>query len=213
MVKNYKMIRKTTLLLFLFLSSLQITFAQSAVVPSTGPTCSGQRKPLGVWYGYERSQMRYAGSELSIPAGSFITAVSFYYITHNNTGTCGAGPLLQINDFDYKVYVREVASPTIPQSTYPTALNGMAPSGNGTMLCTTWNILPLNATTCTIGTYTSGQWITLPLSSPVFYTGAVLEVLVETNYGLSGDPNGWFPEGSENAIYFDRHMITYLILG
>ena len=80
MVQNYLTKFVSTKKLFfalLFLAGLQLSFAATVTIPGTGPTGSSQRKPLGVFFGYERSQMRYTKADLGNPAACFITRRDF----------------------------------------------------------------------------------------------------------------------------------------
>ena len=112
MVQNYMTslfhISKKWLFALLFLASVQSSF--SVTIPGGGPTGSSQRKPLGVFFGYERSQMRYTNAELGSPGPSFITSIYFYLNSAPPLSVClsaggcgGSGPCM--NPFPYNIYM------------------------------------------------------------------------------------------------------------
>ena len=194
MVNNYfNITRLRTSLLFLcsmlvtLTSVAQTTFNFDATAP--GYVAAGDdRHPLGCYFGYERSQFIYTAAELgNLPVGSIIDSVGFFLTTYN------VPPEL---DYDFKIYVREVGSPTVTGSAF-------APLAGASVLRFT-SPPPMNHNNlgaCGLSGPLN-RWITtyLNLGTSQITSGSNLEFLVEDNWGSSAgtafDPNGWFINNS-----------------
>src|SRR5437879_6127782 len=85
MVNNYTARFKNPLLVLISLLLSLSSMAQTTVMfpagnPTGGPT---DRKPYGVYYGWERSDMIYTAAEHTIPTGSIITQIGFFLNSNN----------------------------------------------------------------------------------------------------------------------------------
>ena len=124
-------------------------------VPAGNPDGGSARRPLGTWYGYERSAVIYTAGEIGT-SGS-ITAIGFYL---NSVSTPGAAPT--------KVYLK-----TVTASNFAAATTVAAEETGATLVYD--STLPATA-------FTANTWVTLPLTAPFAYNGTSnLEVIVETN--------------------------------
>ena len=106
MKHNYKLILKKSFFLFVLIIATALTgIAQTVFTYNAGPASADDRKPLGVYFGYERSQFIYTAAELGpLVPGSIITKLAFFL----NTTNVPPGW-----DYIYKVYLKEKHLPNI----------------------------------------------------------------------------------------------------
>ena len=173
MIKFYKISQGYLFRLWLLIAVLAGTGLQAQVtnVPGGGsgpaPGTPFNYRPLGTFWGYDRSQIQLTSAELGaagVPGGILISAVGFY-LTSYNTPTLNT---------PVRVLFKEVGGPPgLTATTYATA------SAAGT-LC-------FNSTISS-ASFVAGSWVTITLATPFYFTGGGthLEVLVETNYGGGG---------------------------
>lgn len=142
-------------------------FTQTVTIPTGNPATTGAptttvlRKPLGSFYGFERSAMIYTAAEIG--TSGTINAISFYL---DATTSPGAVPT--------KVYLKETSSTNFAAS------STVADEEAGATLV-------FNQT---ISTFTAGSFISITLSTPFVYNNTQsLEVIVETDEGGSGNEN------------------------
>lgn len=147
----------------------------ATVVFSTNPTATdvviqngnpaglgGDYKPLGYYWGYERSAMIYRASEA--PSRGYITSVSFYLDNWDVAMTTANVPV--------KVYLKQTAATNFAAATtVATEETGAQLSFNGMVDATTWNV---------------NHWVTITLNTPFNWTANNLEVITETNYAGTG---------------------------
>ncbi|MFL5753202.1 MAG: GEVED domain-containing protein [Bacteroidia bacterium] len=185
MKKGYSIL---IILIGLFSSGLkaQITLTVPSANPiGTGAANTTHRKPLGSYYGYERSAMKYLFREIG--TSGTITSVSFYCDTINsNTGA--STPV--------KIFLKEVSDSTFAAGTLVnTEETNSSLVFNGT----------LNA-----AQFVPHTFVTITLSNPFVYTGGTnnLEVIVETNAGGTGNEGQlskgfrYYSTGSDSAYRF-----------
>lgn len=145
--------------------------AQVVNVPGGGagpaPGVAFNYRPLGTFWGFDRSQMQFSAAELTaaaVPNSIVITSVGFYLNSLN-----APSPSTPV-----QVYLKEIGGPA-----------GLVPS--------TYAAATAAATLCFSGaingaTLVAGNWVTIPLTNPFFFNGGGtnLEVIVETNFGGGG---------------------------
>lgn len=151
---------------FLFLFSLLTslgTLAQTTVtIPAANTNSGGIRKPLGTYYGFERSALIYTPAEIG--AAGQIQSVAFYV-----NSLTGAGNVVNLT-----IYMKTRSTTFSASSTYATETSGAT--------------LVYGPTTLTASSLTAGQWNTITLATPFTYAGSDnLEVIVETNATGSGN--------------------------
>ena len=159
---------------FAFLSCYSVYSQTNVNIPGGGsgpaPGSGFTYRPLGTFWGYDRSEMQYSAAELTaagVPNGIIISKVAFYLTGMNNPS-----PVTPV-----KVYLKEVGGPSGLVSNVYSA-----------------TIAP--ATLCFNGSVTNGSlainsWININLTSPFYFNGGGthLEVIVETNFGGAGGEN------------------------
>ncbi|MBD2766830.1 T9SS type A sorting domain-containing protein [Hymenobacter sp. BT664] len=124
-------------------------------VPAGNPNDGTSRRPLGTYYGYERSALIYTAAEIA--TSGTLTQLAFYL---NAVNTPGAAPT--------KVYLK-----TVSNSTFAGATTVAAEETGATLVYDA---------TIPAAAFTANTWITLPLTTPFAYNGTSnLEVIVETN--------------------------------
>src|SRR2546423_147137 len=99
-MKNVKISVLTLLTVMLAING----FAQNTITyPPGNPQGMNERRPYGVYFGYERTAAIYLAdpTELNIPAGSILTSIGFYLSGTYNPPSA---------DYNIKIYVREVSS-------------------------------------------------------------------------------------------------------
>ncbi len=150
-----------TLLLFIQVFRAQVTITIPSGNLYSSVTPAEWRKPLGTYFGYERSAFIYTHSEI----GQFgtINSISFYCDTLNNPGN------VPIN-----IYLKETVNAAFAgPSTVAAEESGAQLVYSGTLAATS---------------LVKGQWITFVLSNPFLHaTSNSIEVIVETNAGGSGN--------------------------
>lgn len=107
MKNNYSNQFKNYLLAIVAIASSIISVAQTTITyPAGNPQGLNDRKPYGVYYGHERTQLVYeeGPSELNIPTGSIITEVGFYLSDTLNPPAYS---------YPVKIYMREVPNSTV----------------------------------------------------------------------------------------------------
>lgn len=149
-------------LIFIQFLSAQVTITVPSGNPhNTGLTNSIWRKPLGTYFGYERSAMIFAHGEI----GQYgtITSLGFYC---DSVNTPGKVPLT--------IYMKEVTGTYFTNSTYP----GTEESGAQVVY----------ADTIQASSFSKGQWVTVNLTNPFTHaTANSVEIIVETNAGGTGN--------------------------
>ncbi len=135
-------------------------------IPAGNPSNGTSRKPLGAFFGFERSAAIYTAAELGLTGGSTINTIGWYL--DGTTGTVVNSPT--------KVYMKTTTASTFPAATtVSTEVSGAT--------------LVYDATTTL--TFTAGSYMTLNLTTPFIYSGDNLEIIVETNFGgAGGDGSG-----------------------
>ena len=147
-----------------------ISFSQSVSIPSSNNAGSGagnslKRKPLGSYYGFERSAFIYTSTELGITDTSTIQSIAFFVDTVNS--------FIAANT-PVKVYLKEITAPFFTTSTtLSSELNAATLVFNDT----------LNNTD-----FVDSAWTTIMFSNSFIYNPANnLEIIIETNAGGSGN--------------------------
>ncbi len=159
--KRLKSVLSLSFILFIqFLSAQVIITIPSANTFSTVANLE-RRKPLGTFFGYERSAFIFKHSEI----GQYgqINSISFFCDSINNPGNAPVN-----------VYMKEITdSVFVTSSTVATEESGAQLVFSGTIS---------NAA------FTKGQWSTIIFSTPfVHATSRPLEVIIETNAGGTGN--------------------------
>lgn len=152
----------TALVLFIQIFKAQVTITvPSGNIHSTGLTNAEWRKPLGTYFGHERSAFIYDHAEIGQYGA--ITALSFFCDTLNAPGNA---PL--------RVYMKEVANTFFAGSTTVAGELGGAQ-------------LVYDDTLSAAGLADS-SWILITLANPfLHHTSNAIEVIVETNAGGAGN--------------------------
>ncbi len=199
MVNNYTTRFKKSFLVLLSLWVTSASIAQVQVQFTTGSAgyvaSPDDRKPLGVYFGYERSHFVYTAAELGLngAGGEIITDIAFKLNSINTPPGF---------TYDYKIYLKNVASPTVTSSTWAALTSASILVFSGTMTGpppAPWNAaLP--------------AWINTTLNNNNLTTGQNLEFLVETNWGSSPstgfDGNGWFGAAPGGPGFFNSILFT-----
>ncbi|MBC6697448.1 T9SS type A sorting domain-containing protein [Hymenobacter puniceus] len=124
-------------------------------VPAGNPNGGSSRRPLGSWFGYERSAMIYTAAEIGTSGN--LTRIGFYV---SSVSTPGATPT--------KIYLK-----TVTNATFATATTVAAEETGATLVYDA---------TIPAASFTPDTWVSVPLSAPFAYNGTSnLEVIVETN--------------------------------
>lgn len=132
-----------------------------------GPGVAFNYRPLGTFWGFDRSQIQLSSGELAaagVPNGILVTRVAFF-LTSFNAPTPNT---------PVRVLLKEVAGPAgVTANTYATATTGATLCFNGTV---------------SSATFLPNTWVTIILTTPFLFTGggSHLEVFVETNFGGGG---------------------------
>jgi hypothetical protein len=160
----------------LFFTLLAVSFAgssQSVNIPASNTGVSAgssslQRKPLGAYYGYERSAFIYSPYELGINDTVSVQSVAFFLEGLTASGISASLPV--------KVYLKDIPDTLFASSSTPaTEMSGATLVFNGNLANTDFTI---------------NNWVTIPCSFPfVHFADKSLEVIVETNAGGSGSDN------------------------
>ncbi|HEY1038296.1 MAG TPA: GEVED domain-containing protein [Bacteroidia bacterium] len=162
--------KATLLSVFSFVSLLAVS--QTVTIPAsnavgTGAGNSLKRKPLGSYYGYERSAFIYTSTELGITDTSTIQSIAFF-VDSVNSFTATNTPV--------KVYAKETASSAFTLSgTVANELSGATLVYNDTLHNTN---------------FVDNAWTTITFSNSFIYNPANnLEIIIETNAGGTGNEN------------------------
>jgi hypothetical protein len=157
------------LITLLFLIVACASFAQTVTIPadnssSSNGTNSLKRKPLGSYYGYERSAFIYSRYELGITGTTSITSIAFY---------CDSTNSFIAANTPVKVYARAIEDSIFA---FPTTLaNEMA---NTTLVYS-----GLLAST----SFTENNWTTINFANNFTLVDTMhLELIIETNAGGTG---------------------------
>ncbi|KAA9333109.1 T9SS type A sorting domain-containing protein [Hymenobacter busanensis] len=130
-------------------------------VPAGNPNTAGARRPLGTWYGFERSALIYTPSEIG--SSGNITQIGFYL---NSVSAPGAAPT--------KIYLK-----TVSNATFAAATTVAAEETGATLVYDA---------TIPATSFVANSWVTVPLTTPFAYNGTSnLEVIVETNATGAGN--------------------------
>jgi hypothetical protein len=125
-----------------------------------GNTYSGtSNRPLGAFYGYDRTLSVYTASEMNITSGSMITGVRYFCQIASTTV-----------DLPVFIYMKNVGVSSYSSGIYNTGLIGATLVYSGTLPATDFQ---------------AGKWVTIQLTAPFEYTGTNLQILVGTNYEVS----------------------------
>lgn len=161
-------ISKLVTLLLLVITSASI--AQTVTIPSDNSSSSNgtnslKRKPLGSYYGYERSAFIYSRHELGITGTTSITSIAFY---------CDSTNSFIAANTPVKVYARAIEDSIFA---FPTTLaNEMA---NSTLVYTG---------TLASSAFTENNWTTLAFNNNfTLNDSSNIELIVETNAGGTGN--------------------------
>jgi hypothetical protein len=154
MKKTYTLL--TALLCF---SGIQLSEAQSVIIPSANPSATGAsnsvwRKPFGTNRSYERTAIKYTHAEINTMGQ--ITDIGFYVDSIDVPGFAVT-----------KIYMKEVTDSTFTASTVATEETGAMLVYNDT--------IPASS-------FIKGQWTMVTLSSPFTHTTTNnIEIIIETN--------------------------------
>ncbi|MBL7922626.1 MAG: T9SS type A sorting domain-containing protein [Bacteroidia bacterium] len=124
-------------------------------------------RPLGTFWGYDRSQMQFSAAELTaagVPNGIIISRVAFFLTSFSSPTP----------NTPVRVLLKEVGgAPGLVPSTYAAASAPATLCFNGTV---------------SSATFLPNTWVTIILTSPFYFNGGGthLEVIVETNFGGGG---------------------------
>lgn len=132
---------------------------QTVIVPSTNANDSSDNRPLGCYWGYERTQMLYLQSELGNT--EYITEIGFY--VNSVSGAAQATPVV--------IRMKASNATNLTSTTYASAISGATTVWSGTV---------------TAAMLAANNWVTVSLSTSFYLGNANLEVFVETNYGGYG---------------------------
>ena len=151
-------------ILSVFISVLLIsTFASAAtvIVPAGNTNGGSDRKPLGVFFGFERSASIYLGSELGFSGGETINQACWYVNAEASTANV---PTI--------IYMKNISNGNFAAATTVAAEEtGATQVFNSTILDASF----------VVGNFTCST-----LTTPFSYTGPNLEVIVETNFTGAG---------------------------
>lgn len=164
--------RKVFMAAMLIVSMVFSSLAQVSVnVPGGGagpaPGAAFNYRPLGTFWGYDRSQIQLTAAELTaagVPNAIIISRVSFFLSSFN-----APSPSTPI-----KILMKEVVGPAgLTASTYALASATATLCFNGTV---------------SSATFAPNSWVTINLTSPFYFNGggSHLEVIVEENFGGAG---------------------------
>ncbi|MGC4042131.1 MAG: Calx-beta domain-containing protein [Flavobacterium sp.] len=128
-------------------------------IPAGNAYTSLNNRPLGAYYGYDRTLSVYTASEMNIPSGSMITGVRYFCQVASTTV-----------DLPVFIYMKNVGISSYTSGIYNTGIIGATVVYGGT--------LPA-------ANFQAGKWVTIPLTTPFEYTGSNLQILVGTNYEVS----------------------------
>lgn len=182
--KRVKFVLSTLLVLFIQFLPAQVTIP-AGNIHSTGLTNAVWRKPLGTFFGYERSALIFRQSEIG--AYGQITSIAFYCDTSIHSP--GKTPV--------RVYMSEQAdSVFLANTTVATEEQGTQLVFDDTLQSTA---------------FVSGQWAVITLSTPFLRsTSRPLKIVVETNAGGTGNENSLsksfyhFSTGVNNFQYWSN---------
>lgn len=155
-------IQKSLWLIACLLLFSQFVNAQVITIPAGNTNDTATRKPLGCFYGYERTAMIFTSSEIG--QGGSITKVGFYLNSKSNPAA--ATPVV--------IRMKTFSSNTFNSVPYNNLSNGSTIVYSGVI---TSDMLVAN------------NWITITLNNAFTYNNNNLLVLVETNYGEFGGEN------------------------
>ncbi|HUM45572.1 MAG TPA: GEVED domain-containing protein [Chitinophagales bacterium] len=157
----FKQVKKA---LWLIAFSLLTQFATGQVVtyPTQNDNDSSSRKPLGCFYGYERTALLYTAGELG--QGGSITKVAFFLNSKNNPAA--ATPVV--------IRMKTFTNSSLTSTTYANASSGSTQVFSGII---------------TDDMLSPGNWVTITLGTAFNYNANNLLILVETNVGEFGDEN------------------------
>lgn len=130
-------------------------------IPAANTNTASNRKPLGSFYGFERTAAIYTAAEHGMASGSSVTGVCFY-----------VNAVTAPDDVPIVIYMATTTATTFTASTYASEITGATTVYSGTI--TGASLVP-------------GTWACITLTTPFTYTGDNLKVMVETNYGGAGN--------------------------
>ncbi|UPT71325.1 MAG: T9SS type A sorting domain-containing protein [Flavobacterium sp. JAD_PAG50586_2] len=126
-------------------------------IPAGNTYTSTSNRPLGAFYGYDRTLSVYNSSQMNITSGTMITGIRYYCQIASTT--------VNLPVF---VYLKNVSLSSYSAGFYnATAVLGSTLVYSGT--------LPA-------ADFQAGKWVTIPFTTPFEYTGTNLQILVGTNY-------------------------------
>ncbi len=165
---NKMKISKLVTLLFLIVASA--SFAQTVTIPSDNSSSSNgtnslKRKPLGSYYGYERSAFIYSRHELEITGTTSITSIAFY---------CDSTNSFIAANTPVKVYLRGIHDTLF---SFPTTLANEITSNS---------VLVFNGTLAS-SSFSENNWTTINFTNNFTLVDTMhLELIIETNAGGTG---------------------------
>ena len=128
-------------------------------IPAGNTYTTTNNRPLGAFYGHDRTLSVYTASEMNIAAGSMITGIRYFCQVASTTV-----------DLPVFIYMKNVTNSSYSSGIYNTGLIGASFVYAGT--------LPASD-------FQAGKWVTIPLTTPFEYTGNNLQILVGTDYEVS----------------------------
>lgn len=151
---------KSLQLCLLFLLYGSGVFSQ-VTIPTANTNTANNRKPLGTFYGFERTAAIYTAAEHGMSAGSTVTSVCFY-----------VDAITTPSDSPVVIYMSTTTATTFTATTYASEIAGATTVFSGTITGTS---------------LVAGSWRCITLTTPFIYTGNNLKIIVETNSGGSGN--------------------------
>jgi hypothetical protein len=156
-----KSLRNLIMLVALTLAFGTSIIAATVVVPAANTNGASNRKPFGVFFGFERSAAIYLGSELGFVGGETVNQACWYV---NANTTTVAIPTV--------IYMKNISNGNFAAtSTVATEETGATQVFNATIPGTS---------------LVAGSFSCVTLSTPFVFSGPNLEVIVETNFGGGG---------------------------
>ena len=136
-------------------------FAATVIVPAANTNTASNRKPFGSFFGFERTAAIYTAAEHGMTPGAIVTDVCFFV---NSVTTP--------DDVPITIYMSTTASTTFVASTFASEIAGASPVFTGTI---------------TGASLIAGSFRCVTLTTPFNYTGNNLKVMVQADFGGSGN--------------------------
>jgi hypothetical protein len=148
--------------ILLILAFAAFVSAATVIVPVANTNDASNRKPFGVFFGFERSAAIYQGSELGFVGGESVSQACWFVNANSSAANTPA-----------VIYMKNTANPDFALTT-----TVVAEEAGATQV--------FNAT-IPAATFVAGGFACVNLPTPFINAGPNLEVLVETNFGGGGN--------------------------